>query len=119
LFGHRDVTEKQIERLEKVFSTLDLAPRRKPSSDLDALLDELESVAGGKSDLSSDLRVAAIALKIEHFEIAAYTFLKQLALEEGLKRPRSQLDKNAGEEEKAASDLEGLVEELAKAGRSK
>ena len=108
--AHVKVTEKQVERLKKVFKQLRKQPRRRPYDPLDALLD---FDAGEESGAAADLALIRTAMVIERAEGALYKHLMKLAESEGLNRVVSQLEKNLGEEENAASELEGLVQTIA------
>lgn len=103
LFGHRDVTQRQIERLQKVFEHLEKKPSGRSSKAADAL---------AKAPGEDDLAVIVHALKIEHYELATYKALVKLAQGETLRRARSLLEKNMTEEENAGTELEHMVTEL-------
>ena len=115
LLGHHKVTKKQIDRLEKAFKSLGKTPRRARSKALDVLLADLKAAgsAGSSADDTVDLRIAHAALRIEHFELASYKFLVQIAVQAGNNRVSSQLEKNMGEEESAGQELEKMAEEIA------
>ena len=118
LLGHHKITTKQIDRLEKAFKSLGKPPRGTKSPVLDALISEMKDAGSDPSaaDDTIDLRIAQVALRIEHFELAAYKFLVQVSVQAGEKRISSQLEKNMGEEESAGSELENMAEEIATQG---
>jgi ferritin-like metal-binding protein YciE len=107
--AHAKVTEKQIDRLGKVFAKLDKQPRRRSYRPLDGLLPATPDDDGPAGDLT----LIRDALVIEHVEAALYRHLMQLAQAEGLTRVVSQLEKSKGEEDNAASELEGLAQAIA------
>ncbi|HET7482650.1 MAG TPA: DUF892 family protein [Actinomycetota bacterium] len=107
LLSHIRITVRQQDRLKKVFSHIDKQPRRREAEPVVALVDRFRSMTSDDTP-GSDVRAVSIAMQIEHAEIAYYKTLMALALAEGLKRSVSQFEKNLGEEEKAAQDLEDL-----------
>jgi ferritin-like metal-binding protein YciE len=109
--AHAKVTEKQVERLKKVFKQIGKQPRRRAFEPLDALLSEAKPSDG--SDASADLALIRAALVVEQVEVALYKHLMRVAEAEGLNRAVSQLEKNMGEETNAATELEGLIQEIA------
>ena len=118
LENHARITAKQRKRLEKVFDQVKKEPRRKESSTGSHLIERFVDETSRGTDTEKDLRAILIAMQLEHLEMAAYAHLMKLAQEEGLKRAVSQLEKNSGEEEKAAQDLEDLIESIAGQGSS-
>lgn len=78
---HLIVTEKQIERLEKVFELLDIAPRAKKCEAMEGLVKEAQEVIEELPKGSAVIDAALIisGQKVEHYEIAAYGSLVQLA----------------------------------------
>jgi ferritin-like metal-binding protein YciE len=110
LFGHRDVTKRQIERIEEAFGAIDRKPAGRTSKAGDALAREIPS--------GDDLAIVIHALKIEHFEIATYDALEKLAEGESLRRAKSLLQKNASESENAATELEGMMPTLEEDARA-
>lgn len=115
LLGHRKVTTKQIGRLEKAFKDLKKEPRSTRSAALEVLLEDLKEAgaSGSSADDTVDLRIARAVLRVEHFELASYRFLVQIAVQAGENRVASQLEKNMGEEESVGSELEKMTEEIA------
>lgn len=109
--AHAKVTEKQVERLKKVFKQIGKQPRRRAFEPLDALLSAAKPSDG--SDASADLALIRAALVVEQVEVALYKHLMRVAEAEGLNRAVSQLEKNMGEETNAATELEGLIQEIA------
>lgn len=118
LLGHHKVTTKQIERLEKALKSLGKSPRGTKSPALEILISELKDAgaADGAGADTVDLRIALAALRVEHFELASYKFLVQVAVQAGERRVSGQLEKNMGEEESAGSELEKMTEEIAVQG---
>ena len=78
---HLAVTEKQIERVEKVFEILDMTARSKKCEAMEGLVKEAQNVIDempkGSAVIDAGLIIAG--QKVEHYEIAAYGSLVQLA----------------------------------------
>ena len=78
---HLQVTQNQIARLEQIFQLLDEKPESKKCEGMEGLLKEGESVIKD-TDVGSatrDVGLIVSAQKVEHYEIAAYGSLRQLA----------------------------------------
>ena len=78
---HLHITEDQIERLEKVFSLLKQEPESKKCKGIAGLIDEAEEVISETDEgtATRDVGLIISAQKVEHYEIAAYGSLRQLA----------------------------------------
>jgi ferritin-like metal-binding protein YciE len=78
---HLEVTKKQIERLEDVFEEMGLKPQGRKCEAMQGLVDESESIISETKDDTSTRDAALIiaAQKVEHYEIASYGGLVQLA----------------------------------------
>lgn len=78
---HLEVTEGQVERVEQVFELLDMTPRAKKCEAMEGLVKEaqeiIEELPKGSAVIDAGLIIAA--QKVEHYEIAAYGSLVQLA----------------------------------------
>ncbi len=78
---HLSVTEGQIERVEQAFEMLDMTPRAKKCEAMEGLVKEAQGVIEDTDTGSATRDVALIiaAQKVEHYEIATYGSLVQLA----------------------------------------
>lgn len=78
---HLAVTEEQVGRLEEVFEMLGETARAKKCEAMEGLVNEAQTVIEDTEDGSSTRDVALIiaAQKVEHYEIATYGGLTQLA----------------------------------------
>jgi ferritin-like metal-binding protein YciE len=78
---HLHVTEDHIKRLEKVFSILGEKADSKKCKGIAGLIEESEEVIKNTSDgtATRDVGLIISAQKVEHYEIAAYGSLRQLA----------------------------------------
>jgi ferritin-like metal-binding protein YciE len=78
---HRAVTEEQVSRLEEVFEMMQETARAKKCEAMEGLIKEGEHVIEETEEGSATRDVALImaAQKVEHYEIATYGGLVQLA----------------------------------------
>jgi ferritin-like metal-binding protein YciE len=78
---HLQVTKKQIERLEQVFEKMGKKAQGKKCDAMQGLVEESESIMSETKEDSSTRDAALIiaAQKVEHYEIATYGGLVQLA----------------------------------------
>ena len=78
---HLAVTQEQVGRVEQVFEMLDMTARAKKCEAMDGLVKEaqqiIEDLPKGSAVIDAGLIIAA--QKVEHYEIAAYGSLVQLA----------------------------------------
>lgn len=111
---HLSVTEEQISRLEEVFEILDIPARGKKCEAMDGLVREgqqvMEELPKGTSVRDAGLIISA--QKIEHYEIAAYGSLVQLAKTIGRQDVAELLQQTLDEEKEA----DQLLTELAESG---
>jgi ferritin-like metal-binding protein YciE len=77
---HLAQTEKQIERLERIFERLGESPRGKVCKGMQGLLEEgKETMGEDGDDAVIDAALIAAAQRVEHYEIAAYGCLRTYA----------------------------------------
>jgi ferritin-like metal-binding protein YciE len=105
---HREVTRNQIRRLEECFESMGERPSREHCAGAEGLVGEYQSfVRKERPDAETlDTFAAGSALKVEHYEIAAYATMIDLALRLGMNSCATQLEKNLREEEATAAELE-------------
>jgi len=110
---HRDETEGQIERLERVFEMLGKAARGVQCEAINGIIEEgkevMEDFAGSEV---LDAGILAAAQAVEHYEITRYGSLKTWAQELGMNDAAKLLDQNLQEEKKT----DALLTKLAEAG---
>lgn len=111
---HLAVTEKQIARVERVFEMLDMTARAKKCEAMEGLVKEaqnlMEELPKGTSVRDAGLIIAG--QKVEHYEIAAYGSLVQLAKTMGENEIADLLQQTLDEEKQA----DQLLTELAVSG---
>lgn len=103
---HLEVTQSQISRLEQIFDLLGEKPEAKECQAMKGLIKESQEVIDETEEgtATRDVGLIICAQKVEHYEIAAYGSLKQLARTAG-KPEVAQLLEETLEEEKATDLL--------------
>ena len=111
---HQKQTERQVERLEKIFEGMDLAPRGKKCKGMEGLLEEGKEMM--EEDADPDVRDAALissAQRVEHYEIAAYgtlrTYARRLGNNQAVKLLQETLDEEGATDEKLTRLAESVV----------
>jgi ferritin-like metal-binding protein YciE len=110
---HRQQTEKQIQRLEQAFESLEEEPEDTECKGMLGLIAEHDEFK--EQDPSEDLldifNVGA-ASKVEHYEIAGYTSLINLAQQMGHTKAVKLLNQNLKEEQQTLKKMEGFLKKL-------
>ena len=109
---HLAVTQEQVARLEQVFEMLGEKARGKKCEGMEGLVKEGESVIEDTEDGTStrDAGLIISAQKIEHYEIAAYGGLAQLAKTLGITDVGNILGEILEEEKEADELLTNIAE---------
>jgi len=109
-----DYSPKTIERVEQVFEILEMTPRAKKCEAMEGLVKEAQSIMEelpkGSAVIDAGLIIAG--QKVEHYEIAAYGSLVQLAKTMGENEIADLLQQTLDEEKQA----DQLLTELAVSG---
>ncbi len=97
---HRVVTEQQIGRVEQVFQLLGVKAVAKKCEAMDGLTREADTIVSEtqKGTMSRDAGLILAAQKVEHYEIASYGGLAQLASTLGLEEAKNLLGQTLQEE---------------------
>jgi ferritin-like metal-binding protein YciE len=109
---HLHQTQRHVKRLEKVFETLGQRAEGKKCEAIEGISKEVESIIG-ETEAGSMTRDAALiiaAQKVEHYEIATYGGLVQLAITMQLHDAADLLDKTLIEEEDTDARLTEIAE---------
>ena len=112
---HLAETEGQVSRLTESLEILGAPARAKPCKGMAGLVEEGEEVMSEgkeKDDAPADLALIGAAQRVEHYEIAAYTTARNLALQ--LRQPVivDLLTKSLGEEQNAGMLLDQVAQPL-------
>lgn len=109
---HKYATQKHISRLEKVFALLGREAEPKKCDAMEGLTKEAEAMIAETKEgtMTRDAALIIAAQKVEHYEIATYGSLVQVALTLGYGQVASLLDKTLLEEEETDSLLTEIAE---------
>ncbi|HTE24253.1 YciE/YciF ferroxidase family protein [Flavitalea sp.] len=109
---HLAQTERHVKRLEKVFNIIGKEAEGKQCEAMDGLLKEAKSIIAEtkKGSMTRDAALIIAAQKVEHYEIASYGGLVQLAVTMDLRRAADLLDKTLSEEEQTDLLLTNIAE---------
>jgi Mn-containing catalase len=117
---HLGETEIQVERLNESLKMLSAPVKAKPCKGMAGLVEEGEEVmeeGRKKEDASADLGLIGAALRVEHYEIAAYTTARNLALQLQLPAIVDLLTQSLGEEQNAGQLLDQVAQPLMSVAR--
>jgi Mn-containing catalase len=118
--SHLRETEAQAKRLEESLKALGARPRARLCKGMAGLIEEGDEVMAegkAKKDAPADLALIGAALRVEHYEIAAYTTARNLALQ--LREPMivRLLTTSLGEEQNAGQLLDQVAQPLLSVSR--
>jgi ferritin-like metal-binding protein YciE len=108
---HLHQTQRHVRRLEKVFETLNKKAEGKKCEAIEGISREVETIINETEEgtMTRDAALIIAAQKVEHYEIATYGGLVQLAITMQLHDAADLLDKTLVEEE----DTDALLTEIA------
>ncbi|MCJ7932311.1 MAG: ferritin-like domain-containing protein [Chryseobacterium sp.] len=109
---HQLQTKKHISRLEKVFKLISETPEQKKCEAMDGLIKEGEEIIKSTEEgsMTRDAALIIAAQKVEHYEIATYGGLAQLAITMGHDKAADLLEKTLQEEEDTDYNLTEIAE---------
>ena len=115
--GHLAETKEQVTRLEKIFSLLDVKAQAKPCAGMKGLIEEGEEVAGQQAEEPfGDIGLIGAARRVEHYEMAGYLSLIELAKHLEQQEIQTLLEETLEEEQEADRKLASLAESLLQDG---
>ena len=108
---HITQTEEHVTRLEQVFELMNKKAQAKKCDAMEGLIKEGESIVEETEDgtMTRDVGIISAAQKVEHYEIASYGGLVQLAITLGLNEVSDLLAETLEEEKEA----DGILSEIA------
>lgn len=110
---HLRQTSEQVSRLEQIFDMLNDKPSGKKCLGMEGLVKEgAETMREKYSDEVMDTAIIGTAQRLEHYEIAAYGTVRELARLLGEDEHRSLLEQTLAEEKQANEELIQLAEEI-------
>jgi ferritin-like metal-binding protein YciE len=110
---HLEQTRGHVQRLEKIFQSLDESPKGKTCKAMQGLVEEGAETM--KEDLEGSVMDAALigaAQRVEHYEIAAYGTVRAFAKELGETEHISLLTQTLEEEKETDEKLTELAEDV-------
>ncbi len=110
--NHLEETQGQVERIEKIFETIEGKPGRHKCKAMEGLIEEAQELL--KEDAEPIVRDAAIicaAQKVEHYEIATYGCLRAYAKLLGHDEAVQLIDETLDQEKNADKKLTQLAEQ--------
>ncbi len=108
---HLEVTREQVKRLETIFTDLGEKPTGKHCKGMEGLIEEGKEML--EEDADPDVRDAGLigaAQRVEHYEIAAYGTVRNLALQLGLTNHAELLQQTLDEEGETDKALTALAD---------
>ncbi|SDR10232.1 Ferritin-like metal-binding protein YciE [Chryseobacterium soldanellicola] len=109
---HQLQTKKHVSRLEKVFKLIDEKPEKKECEAIKGLIKEAEEIIKSTQEgsMTRDAALIIAAQKVEHYEIATYGGLAQLAITMGHDKAADLLERTLQEEEDTDFNLTEIAE---------
>ncbi|CAM3450766.1 ferritin-like domain-containing protein [Sphingobacterium prati] len=110
--NHLKETEQHVVRLEQIFKLMGKEALAKKCDAMEGLTKEAEGIIAGTEagTVARDVGIILASQKVEHYEIASYSGLLQLAFTLGLQEVASLLEQTLGEEEAADALLYEVAE---------
>lgn len=109
--AHLDETRNHVERLERVFESLDEKVRGKHCDGMAGIIEEGKSIMEEDFDETTmDACLIAAAQRVEHYEMAAYGTLVAWAEVMGHREAAALLKESLDEEKAADEKLSGIAE---------
>ncbi len=110
--NHTEVTKNQVMRLEQVFEIMGKKPQAKKCDAMEGLTKEAEGIIEDtqQGSMTRDAALIMAAQKVEHYEIATYGGLKQLAKTLGKTDLSDIFDQTLTEEKEADELLTNIAE---------
>ena len=108
---HLEVTRKQVERLEQIFTELGVSPKGKKCKAMEGLIEEGKEIMEEDGDPSViDAALIAAAQRVEHYEMAGYGCVRTFANLLGYEDAEALLQETLDEEGEADKKLTELAE---------
>jgi ferritin-like metal-binding protein YciE len=110
---HMELTKKQVQRLDKIFSLLGSKPQAEKCEAMAGLVKEAEKVIeSSQQGVIRDAFIIGAVQKVEHYEMAAYGTLKSMATIIGEYEISSLLGETLEEEKDADMNLTDIAENI-------
>jgi ferritin-like metal-binding protein YciE len=110
ILQHRDQSQQQISRLERVFEMVGKRPRGRPCAAMEGLADEVdEAIEEGEKGPVLDAALIAGAQAVEHYEIARYGTMAAWAKQAGMAEAAQLLEQTLQEEKQSDQRLNDIA----------
>jgi len=111
---HLEVTRKQVERLDQIFTELEVSPKGKKCKAMEGLIEEGKEILEAKDAEPSvrDAALIAAAQRVEHYEMAGYGCVRTFANLLGYDDAAVLLQETLDEEGEADQKLTVLAESI-------
>ncbi len=110
---HLEQTKAQVQRLEEIFESLDESPKGKKCAAMEGLVKEgSEMMEEDFEDAVLDVGLIGAARRVEHYEIAAYGAVCEIAKVLGQTKHASLLQETLNEESETDEKLADLAKEI-------
>lgn len=110
---HLEQTKGHVQRLGDIFRSLDESPKGKKCVGMEGLVKEgAEVIEEGFEDAVLDAGLIGAARRVEHYEMAAYGAVCEIAKELGQTEHASLLEKTLAEETQTDQKLAGLAKKI-------
>ncbi len=111
--NHLEQTKVHVQRLEEIFKSLNESPTGKKCVGMEGLVKEgSELMEEGFSGAVLDAGLIGAARRVEHYEIAAYGAVNEIATALGQTQHASLLEETLAEESETDEKLADLAEEI-------
>jgi ferritin-like metal-binding protein YciE len=110
--NHLQQTKRQVKRLDKIFQMIEQKPEGKKCEAMEGLIKEAKKIINETKEgtMTRDAALIIATQKVEHYEIATYGGLVELALTMGFNRAADLLEKTLDEEEETDELLTHIAE---------
>jgi len=107
---HLEETRGHKQRLEQVFSSLDISPQGQKCEAMEGLIQESDEIIRATGDPTvKDAALIAAACRVEHYEMAGYGSVRTFADELGYGEAKSLLQETLNEEGDADDKLTAIA----------
>ena len=109
---HHLLTKKHVSRLKRVFEKLGEEEESKECKAIEGLIEEAKDIIKSTEEgsVTRDVGLIIAAQKVEHYEIASYGGLAQIAITLGLDKVADILEQTLQEEEETDESLTDIAE---------
>ena len=120
LRDHLEVTRGQVQRLERVFESMDMKARSKPCKGMKGIVEEgQEMLQEGLEEGVLDSAITGAARKVEHYEMMGYESVRAMAQQLGMREAAQMLQETLQEEMQADKQLAQISKRLLKESSSR